>query len=100
MSTAHESAADIAVVVQYLERLTLELRVAGRWYIPEFSAASDALACAALLLRTQHDRPDGHHAHIDLLRDAVSLARSAVEGAKFAVRERVGSPPPDADDLS
>jgi hypothetical protein len=95
VSAAHESIADLAAVVQYLEGLSRELRAARRWRVPEFIAASDALACAAVLLRTQHDTLDGRLAHIDLLRDAVGLARSAVEGTKFAARERVGSHPPD-----
>jgi hypothetical protein len=98
VSAAHESTADFAAVVQYLERLSQELRGSRRWHVPEFSAASDALACAAVLLRTQHDGLDGRLAHIDLLRDAIGLARSAVEGAKFAARERVGSRPPDTGD--
>jgi len=90
MSTVHESTADLAMVVQYLERLALELRSSDRWRIPEVSAASDALACAAVLLHTQQDSPDGHLTHIELLRDALALARSAVEVTKFAARERVG----------
>lgn len=90
MSTVHESTTDLAAVVQYLERLALEFRSSDRWRIPEVSAACDALACAAVLLRTQQDSPDGHLTHIELLRDALASARSAVEATKFAARERVG----------
>jgi hypothetical protein len=94
MSTVHESTVDITAVVQHLERLALELRASRRWRIPEVSAACDALACAAVLLRTQQDSPGSQPSDTELLRDAIALARSAVEATKFAARERIGSHPP------
>ncbi|HKN54631.1 MAG TPA: hypothetical protein VJX66_19175 [Amycolatopsis sp.] len=86
MSTVHESAVDLPAVVQDLERLSLELRAEHRWRIPEVSGACDALACAAVLLRTQGDGENP----TDLLYDAIALARSTVETTKFAARERTG----------
>ncbi|MGW1893545.1 hypothetical protein ACWCP6_25345 [Streptomyces sp. NPDC002004] len=92
MSAVHETAVELTTVVQQLERLALELRDSRRLRIPaEVSAACDALSCAAVLLRTQQDSPDGHATHTDLLHDAVALARSTVEATKFACRERMGS---------
>lgn len=83
---------DLAAVAQDLERLALELRDAGRRRIPaEVSAASDALTCAAYLLRARQDASDGHPARTDLLHDAVALARSTVEATKYACRERMGA---------
>ncbi|MFI6403218.1 hypothetical protein [Streptomyces sp. NPDC050548] len=87
-----ETAADLTAVVPHLERLALELRDAGSRRIPaEVSAACDALACAAVLLRTQQGVPDGHLTHTALLHDAMALARSAVEATKYACRARTGS---------
>jgi hypothetical protein len=91
MSTVYESTADLTLVVEHLETLAMELRAARSWRIPEVSAACDALACAAVLLRTQQDSPDSHAEHADLLLDAIALARSTVEATKFAARERAGS---------
>ncbi|MGW1373635.1 hypothetical protein ACWD6P_05060 [Streptomyces sp. NPDC002446] len=97
MSTVHETTVDLTTVVRQLETLAVELRGSHRQRIPEVSAACDALTCAAVLLRTQQDGPDGaathadHATHTDLLYDAVALARSTVEAAKYACRERMGS---------
>lgn len=93
MSTVYESTADLTSVAQHLETLAMELRATRSWRIPEISAACDALACAAALLRTQQDSPDNHAKHTDLLLDAIALARSTVEATKFAARERAGSQP-------
>ncbi|MGW1680855.1 hypothetical protein [Saccharopolyspora sp. NPDC002376] len=95
MSTVHETTADLTAIIDHLERLVLEIRASGRWRIPEISAACDALACAAALLRTQQD---GNLAHAPLLHDAIALARSTVEATKFAARERIGSHAPDSSD--
>lgn len=92
MGAVHEKTVDLATVVQHLETLALELRGSHR-RVPEVSAACDALTCAAVLLRTQQDAPDGHATQADLLYDAVALARSAVEATKYACRERMGSRP-------
>ncbi|MEU0007610.1 hypothetical protein ABZ079_25845 [Streptomyces sp. NPDC006314] len=83
---------DLAAVARDLESLALELRDAGRRRIPaEVSAASDALICAAYLLRARQDVSDGRPARTDLLHDAVALARSTVEATKYACRERMGA---------
>ncbi|CAM3715171.1 hypothetical protein [Nocardiopsis rhodophaea] len=92
MGAVHETTVDLTTVVQHLEWLALELRDSHRQRMPaEISAACDALTCAAVLLRTQQDVPDGHAAHTDLLYDAVAFARSTVETTKMACRERRGS---------
>jgi len=92
VSTLRETTADLATAVEYLERLVLELGGSRRWRVPEISAACDALTCAAVLLRTQQERTGGRPAESDdLLHEAIALARSTVEAAKFAARERIGS---------
>lgn len=91
MSAVHDTVVDLSTVIHHLEGLALELRDANR-RIPEVNAACDALTCAAVLLRTQHGAMDGQ-ALTDLLHDAVGLARSTVEGTKYACRERMGVRP-------
>ncbi|GAU68935.1 hypothetical protein SSP35_09_01790 [Streptomyces sp. NBRC 110611] len=91
MRTGPETTVDLAAVVQQLEALAGELRDASRRLTPEVSAACDALGCAAVLLRSQQGAADGDAARSDLLYDAVAMARSAVESAKFACRARMGS---------
>lgn len=85
-----EPTADLAAIAEYLDRLAGELRSSSRWRVPEISAAGEAVACAAVLLRTQQAGPNGHSPHTDLLRDAIALARSTVETAKYAAREHYG----------
>lgn len=83
---------DLTTVARDLERLASELRAPRlRRIPPEVSAACDALSCAAVLLRTQQDDPDGDATRSELLYDAVALARSAVEATKVACRERTGT---------
>ncbi|MER5296161.1 MULTISPECIES: hypothetical protein [Streptomyces] len=92
MSAVHETAVELTTVVQHLEKLAWELRDSSRRRIPaEVSAACDALNCAALLLRTHQDVADGHTARMDLLYEAVALARSTVEATKMACREHAGA---------
>ncbi|MEU3914327.1 MULTISPECIES: hypothetical protein [unclassified Streptomyces] len=92
MGAVHEATADLTTVVRHLEDLARELRDPRRPSIPpEVSAASDALTCAAVLLRARQDPADGDLTRTDLLYDAVALARSAVESAKTACRARTGT---------
>ena len=91
MSARGERNVDLAVTVRRLEELSGELRASAQWRVPEISAASDALACAAVLLSTQRDRLDGAGSHLDRLREAIGLARSVVETSKFAAWEKAGS---------
>jgi hypothetical protein len=91
MSAVHETAVDLPMVVRHLEALAAELLGGSPRPIPEISAACDALACAAVLLRTQQGGGDGD---MGLWHDAIALARSAVEATKFACRERAGPPGP------
>ncbi|MEU6758162.1 hypothetical protein AB0892_07190 [Streptomyces sp. NPDC005409] len=90
MRAVHETAVDLTTVVPYLEMLASELRNSR---LPrttaELSAASDALTCAALLLRTQQAAPEGNTT--ELLLEAMAVARSTVESTKYACRARVGS---------
>ncbi|MFD4736162.1 hypothetical protein ACFY7Y_16325 [Streptomyces virginiae] len=92
MGAVHEATADLTTVVRQLEELARELRAPRLPRIPpEISAASDALTCAAALLRARQDATDGEATRTDLLYDAVALARSAVESAKAACREPTGT---------
>lgn len=96
MSTVHEQPADLATVPGHLETLAAALRRSDR-RVPEISAACDALACAAVLLRTQPQLTAGETgkpeetAHADLLYEALGLGRSIVETTKYACRARMGA---------
>ncbi|MBQ0826569.1 hypothetical protein [Streptomyces tagetis] len=83
---------DLTAVARELERLALELCDGERRRLPaELSAAGDALVCAALLLRARQGASDGTPVRPELLHDAVALARSTVETAKYACREHPGT---------
>ncbi|MFJ2743740.1 hypothetical protein ACIO3O_29285 [Streptomyces sp. NPDC087440] len=93
-SSVSETAVDLTTVVQQLEWLEGQLRAPRRLRIPaEVSAACDALACAAVLLRArQQDGADDRAEPMVLLHDAMALARSTVEATKYACRARTGQP--------
>ncbi|WP_197321884.1 hypothetical protein [Saccharomonospora sp. NB11] len=94
------SAAELAEVVEYLDKLAVDLRSSPRRGEAEVSAASDALACAAALLRTQGAEVAAGASRLDLVREAIALARSTLETAKYAARERFGTHRLDADENS
>jgi hypothetical protein len=81
---------DLATVPDELERLAATLLGSGQ-RVPEISAACDALACAAVLLRTQRHLTAGDAGHADLLHESLGLARSVVETTKYACRARTGA---------
>ena len=89
---------EFSEVVEYLDKLAVDLRATPRRGVAEVSAASDALACAAALLRTQEIGTAAGPAHLDLVREAIALARSTVEAAKYAARERFGTHRLDVDE--
>jgi hypothetical protein len=91
MSTIHEQPAGLPTVTEHLATLAGRLRHSDL-RVPEVSAAHDAITCAAFLLRTQQDRDDATD-HMDLLHEAIGLARSVVETTKYACRARAGGQP-------
>ncbi|WP_320775619.1 hypothetical protein [Streptomyces sp. CRN 30] len=91
-TTVAQGTAGLAATVRDLEELAQELRAPrARRVPPAISAASDALTCAALLLRAQQDTPGTDVTRADLLHDALALARSTVETVKIACREHRGT---------
>lgn len=75
-------------LVQKLGCLAAELRRSSKAGHATVWAAGEALECAQTLLRAYGMDTD-RIATATLLREAVALARSTVEGAKYAAREGV-----------
>lgn len=73
--------------VHQLQRLAHELRNSPMHHEPDIFATCEALECAATLLRARQPGPDPRQT-AKLLHDAVALARSTVEAAKYTARDR------------
>lgn len=69
--------------VHQLQRLAHELRSSPMQHEPDIFATCEAIECAATLLRARQPDTDPRPT-ATLLHDAIALARSTVEAAKYA----------------
>jgi hypothetical protein len=72
--------------VHLLHELAGELLNSPIRHDPDIFATCEAIECAATLLRARQADTDSRQTAVELLRDAVALARSTVEATKYTVR--------------